>query len=639
MRWRFVLSNNKKLFELNDYRFSNEPGVSGHFWNNQLQSRSKRSAMLTIRNAGENEAERMRALRDLNLLDTPPSESFDRITRMACQVFNTPIAAVSLTDQNRQWFKSRVGCGPEIPRDKAPCAEVTRTKAVLVVPDMAQDPRFSGGVLVDHGVRFYAGAPLNTRNGFTLGSMCVLDTEPRNVTQDEEMLLNDLAAMVMAQIELQHALGRLDPTSGLPNRSQFAEDLDDLNLDHPGEERIAVLIDLADSAHLAQAMRVLGPSYLDDLIKLSTDIVQTLLDQGVALYHVGSTQFTAVLGAGEESIRSRITTRLAELRDSVRGPSVSALSGVAVGIAQFRVGEAVAGDILRSAHAAAQDARESGLSVGLYSPATDAAHKRRYALVEGLREALLAPEQLSLVFQPCIDLKTGRCESGEALLRWHHPVLGSVPPGEFIPLAEQTELIHPVTDWVVDAVVAQVAGWRKAGANLRISVNVAAAVLEQEGFAKGLAEALHRHALPASSLEIEFTESALIMNRKRVLDNLMQVSRLGILCAIDDFGTGYSSFSYLQDIPTDILKIDQSFIRPLVPGSRGGALVRHMINMAHELGYRVVAEGVETRDVYDFLKSATCDEVQGYLISRPIPAEEFLQWFRDRRTAAELDAA
>jgi EAL domain-containing protein (putative c-di-GMP-specific phosphodiesterase class I)/GGDEF domain-containing protein len=591
------------------------------------------------RPAGENEADRMRTLRDLNLLDTPPSESFDRITRMACQVFNTPIAAVSLTDQNRQWFKSRVGCGPEIPRDKAPCAEVTRTKAVLVVPDMARDARFTDGVLVEKGVRFYAGAPLNTRDGFTLGSMCVLDTEPRVVTQEEEELLSDLAAMVMAQIELQHALGRLDPTSGLPNRNQYVEDLDDLNLDHPGEERIAVLIDLADSTHLAQAMRVLGPSYLDDLIALSTDVVQTLLHQGVALYHVGTTQFAAVLAAGEESVHSQITTRLKEFRDTVRGPSVSALSGVAVGIAQFRVGEANPGDILRAAHAAAQDARESGLSVGLYSPATDAAHKRRYAIVEGLREALTAPEQLSLVFQPCIDLQSGRCESAEALLRWHHPVLGNVPPGEFIPLAEQTELIHPLTDWVVDTALAQVAAWSRTGAHLTISVNVAASVLEQEGFALGLAAALQRHAVLASSLEIEFTESALIINRKRVLDNLMQVSRLGIACAIDDFGTGYSSFSYLQDIPADIIKIDQSFIRTLVPGSRGSALVRHMINMAHELGYRVVAEGVETSDVCDFLKSATCDEVQGYLISRPKPAEQFLRWFEDRRAAAALDAA
>jgi GGDEF domain-containing protein len=323
------------------------------------------------------EAARLRALRDLNLLDTAPSEAFDRITRMASQLFSAPLAAVSLTDENRQWFKSRVGCGSEIPRDKAPCAEVTRTGEVLVVPDLAKDSRFVGGILVRNGVRFYAGAPLITRTGFNLGSMCVLDMEPRTITSEEAKALADLAAMVMAQIELQHSLGRIDPVSGLPNRNQFAEDLADMSLDHPGEERVAVVIDLADAAQLVQAMRVLGPSCVDDLIAASADAAKDYLGPGTILYHVGATQFLTVLaGDGQERTTGKIAAHLAGLRSSLRAREFVA-TDIAVGIAPFRLGDEDAGNVLRAAHSAAQDARESDMRVGVYSPLADALHQRR----------------------------------------------------------------------------------------------------------------------------------------------------------------------------------------------------------------------------------------------------------------------
>ena len=206
------------------------------------------------------EEDRLRALRDLSLLDTPPSEAFDRITRMASRLFNLPISAISLTDKDRQWFKSRVGVDElQLPRHKAPCAEVTSTRDVVVLTDILKEEYYRDSDLAKAGMRFYAGAPLITRDGFGLGSMCVVGPEPRSVTEGELTALRDLAAMVMAQIELQHAFGRIDPVSGLPNRNQLIEDLDDLARDHPGEDRIAALIDLADRRQLAEAQRVLGP--------------------------------------------------------------------------------------------------------------------------------------------------------------------------------------------------------------------------------------------------------------------------------------------------------------------------------------------------------------------------------------------
>lgn len=195
---------------------------------------------------GGNEAARLDALHQLGLLDTPPAECFDRITRMAAQLFGLPIAAVSLTDRDRQWFKSRVGVDHwSIPREKAPCAQVAETNDLLVLPDLLEDPFYKDCLLAAQGVRFYAGAPLVTREGHGLGALCVLGTEPRAITPEESAALTDLAAMVMAQIELQHALGRIDPSSGLPNRVQFGDDLADLAREYPGAIRLTVLVDLA----------------------------------------------------------------------------------------------------------------------------------------------------------------------------------------------------------------------------------------------------------------------------------------------------------------------------------------------------------------------------------------------------------
>ncbi len=575
------------------------------------------------------EAERLRALRDLDLLDTAPSESFDRITRMASKLFNAPISAISLTDENRQWFKSRVGCGPEIPRYKAPCAEVTRIGDVLVVPDLTKDCRFDGGYLADNGVRFYAGAPLVTCDGYTLGSMCVLDTEPRVDSPEYENALRDLAAMVMAQIELQHSIGRIDPASGLPNRNQFVEDIEDMSLDYPHAERIAVLFDLVDPVRLAQAMRVLGPDCLDELIRNSVTAINERLTT-TRLYQVGASQLMAIIEwHAEKGSRDLLIGQLERLLRSSADEGRGSMSGITIGLVTFKLGDAHPADLLRWTVSAAQDARQSDNPVGLYCATADAAHRRRYELIAGLHDAVKDSGQFRLEYQPTVSLASGLCDGAEALLRWDHPVLGPIPPAEFIPIAEQTDLAKPLTAWVIDAALAQTAAWRRDGIELRISVNVSAVNLEEETFVSAILMALNRHGVPPSALKVEFTESALITHPTRVLENLHKIRDAGIKCAIDDFGTGYSSFSYLQDIPADTIKIDRSFIQRIERGPRDRKLVANIIKMARELDFRVVAEGVETQEVYDMLAATACNAVQGYFISRPLPADAFRTWLAE----------
>ena len=581
------------------------------------------------------EQERLFALKQLNLLDTPPSESFDRITRMASQLFDLPIAAVSLTDSDRQWFKSRVGVEhTEIPRFKACCGEVADSSAVLVVNDLHESPVYCDSTLAHSGIRFYAGAPLVTRDGYTLGAMCVLGTEPRAISDQERSLLRDLAAMVMGQIEMQHAFGRLDPLTGLANRSQFLEDLDDLGRDRPGEVYYAFFTDLVDVSQMISIQRVMGPAFLDKLVRSAASYLQRSLPEGVRLYNVSPFQFVHVMTVSGEKEAVRIATALrAELATLAPDESASMVMRPAIGVAPFRLGERHAEDALRIAHSACQDARQDESGVGLYSSEIDALHQRRFLLLADFRTALIQPGQLRLDYQPRVEMKTGACVGAEALIRWEHPLLGNVSPAEFIPLIEQTRLARPLTSWVIATAVDQAARWQRAGLNLCISINVTALNLEEIDFADALIGALAERNLASSSIELELTESALISNSPAASAQLAALQAAGISIAIDDFGTGYSSLSYLQKISAQVVKIDRSFITSLGQRARSQTLVKSMVNMAHDLGYSVVAEGIEEVEVYDLLRTLGCDEAQGYLLSKPLRVETFENWLADTSRA------
>lgn len=579
------------------------------------------------------EQERLFALKQLNILDTPPSESFDRITRMASQLFDLPIAAVSLTDSDRQWFKSRVGVAhTEIPRHKACCAEVADSSAMLVINDLLASPHYSDSALAHSGIRFYAGAPLVTREGFTLGAMCVLGTEPRGITDQEQAVLRDLASMVMGQIEMQHAYGRVDPLTGLANRSQFLEDIEDLGRDQPGKPLFAFFTDLVDIEQMVSIQRVMGPAFLDKLVRAAASRLQQSLDAGVRLYSVSPYQFVHVTEGSDE--RAAVDTAAALRRNlAVLAPhdSVSVMMmRPVIGVAPFRLAERLGEDVLRVAHCASQDARQLDLGVGLYSSELDARYRRRFVLLDDFRAALAAAGQLRLDYQPRVHMKTGVCVGAEALIRWEHPTLGNVSPAEFIPLVEQTRMARPLTRWVVAQAVEQAAKWQCIGLKVCISINVTALNLEETDFAQSLVAALAERQLCASAIELELTESAMIGNSAAASRQLEILQAAGISIAIDDFGTGYSSLSYLQKITAQVVKIDRSFISQLEQRPRSQTLVKAMVSMAHDLGYSVVAEGIEDPEVYAFLKAIDCDEAQGYLLSRPLSVEAFEQWLAKR---------
>ena len=587
-----------------------------------------------------NETARLAALRRLDLLDTPPSEAFDRITRMAARLFDLPIAAVSLTDADRQWFKSKVGVEHwSIPRLGAPCATVCDADNFLVIPDLLADEHFRDSPLAASGVRFYAGAPLTDRDGHTLGAMCVLGTAPRQITAAERDVLTDLAAMVMAQIELQHTLGRIDPISHLPNRNQFLDDFADLPKARPhGAPALAVLLHLASPAQLANAARVMSSCYLDAMVNEAVRSLSIRLGGTTRMYQLGPTQVALIAPQGTSAATCRAA--LASWVDERDLWSTSRfVTTPAAGIAPFTVGETAALDVLRFAESAVQDAFAAGAAVAVYSSAQDAAYLRRFTLLNEFGRALAQPDQLRLVFQPRVDLASGACVGAEALLRWRHPQLGDVSPAEFMPIVEQTSMARPTTAWVIDAALRQMTAWRAAGFRLPLSVNVSAPNLLEADFADRVLARLRQHDIEPGQLELEVTESAAMENLATAHATLARLHGAGVRVAIDDFGTGYSSLAYLQSIPAHVVKIDQSFVRGMEHDARKASLVTAMIGLSHDLGYRVVAEGVETDHARVLLREAACDEAQGYFFARPLEPAALCAWLRERAPGQPLREA
>ena len=574
-----------------------------------------------------NEMPRHRLWQQLELGDCGFWDGFQRVTRTAVKLFGVQGAAIAINDRDRIWFRSKIGLDLDsVPRPSLPLAGDPAGGGFISIADL-QDSTFADGEFAGAGRRFYAASALTTSSGHSLGALCVFDRAPHRISSSEAEGLTDLAALLMGQVTLASGLGRIDISSGLPNRTQFIADLETLARQTPKQRRLAAMIDLASPEQLISSVRVLGTSYLDALVMDAARRFRGMIGPGQTAYHVTGTQFACLAPPGmtEEAYRDVVTLQLQEARAHAKSRFVAT---TALGIAPFVLGEDKPLDVLRMAHSAAQDARLTDSRVAIYSPAHDAVHRRRFAILAAFDYALDHPEELSLAFQPRIDLGSGQCCGAEALLRWRSATLGGVSPAEFMPFVEQSAMIRPVTARVLEMAMRQMADWRAVGLGFDLAVNVSAMNLLEQDFADRLAAGLAEHHLDPAGLELEMTESAFIGEANLLLTMLNTIADSGVRLAIDDFGTGYSGLSYLQRLPAQTVKIDQSFIRGLANEAGNLAVVRATVSLCHDLGYRVVAEGVETQEALDLVAAAGCDEAQGFFFGQPLPAEDFAAWFR-----------
>jgi diguanylate cyclase (GGDEF)-like protein len=413
-----------------------------------------------------------------------------------------------------------------------------------------------------------------------------------------------------------------DGLTGLPNRMLFSDRLSRA-LAHARRNDLSVAVMFVDLDRFKEVNDSLGHSVGDELLRHAAARMRACVRDEDTVARLGGDEFGLLLPIvtgidGAVLVADRLIAAFAEPVELGGQPVVVTPS---IGISLFPQDGADAEAIIEGADAAMYRAKERGRNTyEIFSPALRTEAHERLALEAALRRALEV-EELVLHYQPKIDIATGRITGAEALVRWNHPERGLLMPGAFIPLAEQTGLVVALGEFVIAAACEQLAAWEAAGMpDLTIAVNVSACQLRQ-GLAEYVSRALRLACLPGRSLELELTESAALDSLELTVQQIQELRALGVTCSIDDFGTGYCGLSYLNQLPIDALKIDRSFITELSGGS--ATIVDAVIALGHSLGLKVIAEGVETGDQLAYLAARGCDEMQGYLFSKPVPADEF----------------
>jgi diguanylate cyclase (GGDEF)-like protein len=596
----------------------------------------------------------------------PPGPTFDDLVRLACHAVRTPIALISFPAEDGERVGASVGWPATARRIAGADSLMARvlgegTCDLFVVPDAREDARFADCPFVTGapGLRFYAAVPLLSPEGQALGTLAVADTAPRLLDNPQVSALTALARQVVLMLELHrqveelHAIAttrghaeesarwqaRHDNLTGLPNRVFFLEQVEEALRVH--KERAEVPTGLPDGRRkqkpaparsdgaavlfvdLDRFKRIndtLGHAAGDILLReVAARFAGCLRPEDMLARYAGD-EFTVLLPNAPGGLTYVANVAQMLLR-TLRRP-------VVLGTGEYHVSASVgmalaprdgedAHTLIKNADIAMYQAKTRG-GYEAYSRKMNADGYQRLIAEGELRRALERGE-LTVAYQPQVDLLTGGIVGTEALCRWHHPERGMVPPAHFIQVAEQADLIIPLGEFVLRQACADAARWRAEGRpDLRVAVNLSARQLTQTNLVETVMDALASNGLPGDALDLELTETALCANGDSTPQTIQRLRALGIRLVVDDFGTGYSSLAYLRQFPVDVLKVDRTFVAGLGNSTRDDALVRALIEMAHALGLKVVAEGVETEIQLGCLRSLDCDYVQGYLFSRPV---------------------
>jgi diguanylate cyclase (GGDEF)-like protein len=424
-----------------------------------------------------------------------------------------------------------------------------------------------------------------------------------------------------------------DGLTGLPNRALFEECLKQrLLMNERQKAKTAVMfIDVDDFKRVNDT---LGHSYGDKLLKKIAERLNSNTRKSDSITRHRENDMYSRRGGDEFTVMLSV---IKEFEDAavVAGRIIHAMSDpfmldgreilvtVSIGIAIYPDDGEDVDTILKNADAAMYDAKERGKNNYQYYRHSMNANTLERLNIEGDIKKALERGEFILHYQPQVDTFTRKVVGVEALIRWKHPEKGMVSPLDFIPVAEQTGLIIPISDWVVETACRQNRIWQEEGvADIPVSVNLTSHQFQQKNFIKNLIDLLEKTGLPPQSLHLEITESTLMKNTEMSFVNLYELSHLGLSMIIDDFGTGYSSLSYLKRFPIHAIKIDRSFVKDINTSADDAAIASAIISMAHTMNIKVVAEGVETEEQLTFLQERGCDEIQGYLFSRPLPADE-----------------
>ena len=478
----------------------------------------------------------------------------------------------------------------------------------------------------DAGPEALAGSILERTARTADGRKIPIEVSVSKVASEDDLfvvVIRDVTERQAQRRALEHQATH-DPLTGLPNRTAFMRHMGSLLAKEHGQ-RIALL--MLDLSRFKEVNDTLGHDVGDEVLREVARRFTSQLQGSALISRIGGDEFTVVLADVER--REVIESLCARLLDSLRSPitarGVAIEVGVNVGIAFSPDHSRDAKELLRLADVAMYVAKRKGSAFEIYDRDDDKHTVRRLGMLSELRTAI---EQggMSLHYQPQVNLKTGKTESVEALVRWRHDMHGNVDPGEFVALAEATDLIRPLTDWTLRQALADLASWNKRQVELRVGINISARVIQDVDFPRRLETLIRETGTRPAQIELEITESAMLVDPERARHIVRSLHSLGVLIAIDDYGTGFSSLGYLRDLRVHALKLDKSFVVDLEARAQNRVIVESTVQMAHALGLRVVAEGVETEWAKRYLESVGYDFGQGYWFARAMSAADCSAW-------------
>lgn len=587
------------------------------------------------------EASRLASLHRLDILDTGPDVIYDAFVDLACSVFDAPIAAVSLVDADRQWFKASRGLAEqETPRDVSFCGHaILQPDQTLVVPDAALDGRFADNPLVTGapGIRFYVGVPLTDRDGHALGTLCVADYKPRTVDPEMVRKLRHIATGATAALQLHGCVQELDrlaytdPLTGLVNRAAFDRHLAASGTNRDGKRRgrggdALLMLGLDGFKGINDLFGHLGG---DAALREVAQRLQRVARGGDFLARLGGDEFALVCkDVASPQAAMAIAVRIhAAMADTFRIEGQVVPLRTSIGIAfQPRHASDPEGWV-RAADAALADAKAAGRGLTrLAQPGGSGTvgappAPGRMTLRNLMREALLQAgrEPFHLNFQPILDLASGQVTTFEALVRWTRPDGQRISPGVFVPVAEEAGLVAHLDRWVLRTACATAMRWPKPWA---VSVNLSPAGFALLDMVELVRETLAETGLPASRLKVEVTETMAIPSPEQLATALRGMRDLGVAAAVDDFGSGHASLAYLRRYPFSVVKADQSLLVGLGTDAQALPVLRALVDLSRSFGLPVVTEGVETEAQLRIVQELGVERVQGYLLGRPVPESE-----------------
>jgi diguanylate cyclase (GGDEF)-like protein len=603
------------------------------------------------------EIKRLQMLYQYQILDTLPEEHFDELTRLIAYICEVPIAAISLIDAERQWYKSKLGfMSSEEPRNITFCNHAILQHDIFVIPDTLEDTRFANNpfVIGDAQIRFYAGAPLFTPSNIALGTLCVLDHKPRKLCEKQIHALGVIAHQVITQLELRKNIHALktnvekrknsekklihnvchDSLTGMPNRVLFIEHLKNSFLQSKKNNDYLFAVLFLDLDRFKIVNDSLGHLVGDKLLINTANRLKSCLRDDDTLARLGGDEFVILLkNISQLDDAIEIANRI---QDAVSAPfhfdDLEVFTSLSIGIALSDSEYQNSEDILRDADTAMYRAKEWGKEgKARYAVFNEEMHRSAVKLMHlenDLRRAI-ERQEFKLYYQPIVCLQSGLLLGFEALIRWQHPTRGLLSPNEFIPIAEENGLIIPIGYWVISEACHQLSQWQKRYNNYRliISVNLSSNQFLQIDLADRILSILQENQLKPSHLKLEITETTLMTNTDSALTLLTQLKSLDIEISMDDFGTGYSSLSYLYKFPMNTLKIDKSFIASLEHGNENAKIVSTILTLSESLGFKAIAEGIETKQQLNILLDLQCKYGQGFLFCEPLDKENTEEMF------------